>query len=223
GLVGGGIWVWYKLTEDVRNAKQAVEDFPDISDITHEQAESLREMSGAVTGLNTELTVLGDGTDFSVISGHFETLGAEIETLNNDRIQSLRENFQSLPTDVQEALAESVQASIDNIEGQTKRVEEIFNRLTEIQRQAYDENGEMRQEYVQEIKGLTDELMSHYAIALAENEQQYQEIFTNLTRDRSQLTYDELETRRGYLKDSLGNERTMYESHLDDLWQLREG
>ena len=221
-LVGGGIWVWDKLTEDVRNAKQAVEDFPDISDITHEQAESLRAMGEAVGNVGTEIATLNSGSDLSTLQGNLSTIGSEIDRLNQDKIAQLRSDFQSLPSDIQGALAESVEASINNIEGQTQRVEEIFNRLTEIQKQAYDETGAMRAEYIQEVKGLTDELMSFYATALAETPEQYREIHANLTRTLGELNEQELEQRRQYITQSLDTERQAYQEHMDTLFQLKK-
>ena len=85
------------LTEDAREAHQAMQEFPSIEGITAEQAAHLRSVSDEVALINTELSTLGEGTDMEGLTEAITTIGNDIGTLNDEKIIALEESFKALP------------------------------------------------------------------------------------------------------------------------------
>src|SRR5699024_9237317 len=127
-LVGAGIWVWRDLTRDVREAKQALEDFPDISNITADQADSLRGVNDELVAINTGLSTLGDTGDLSLLSGGLGTIANEIERINTQKIEDLKEGFATLPSNVQESLQGAFEETIGMLENQVNQAEVTMDR-----------------------------------------------------------------------------------------------
>ncbi|MBK0347897.1 phage tail tape measure protein [Aerococcaceae bacterium zg-ZJ1578] len=219
-LVGVGTAA-YLLTKDFVELKKAAQEFPDISNITVAQAESLRAMSDNLVAVNTELSLM-NGMSLSSVTEGMAGLADEIGKLNSEKIETLRQDFESLPKSVQEGLKESFDATIKNIEDQTSRVQEIMNRMNEIAEHAFDENGQMYESYLLETQLLADEMMSYYSFALAENAEQQKEIYANLTKDISDMNVKELLKRQNYLNKALKKEESLYQEHKNSLFKLKQ-
>lgn len=211
----------YLATDDMRKMYDRMNEFPDITGITEEQAESLRSMKDEVNGINTEVSLLG-GADLSGVASNVSDLASEISELNTQKIKDLREDFSKLPQDVQEALSDSLEKTIQNIEEQTSRVEAVANRINELAKNAYDENGVMLEQYMLEMQLLTDEMMTHYSFALAENADQQQEIYRYLTRSVTELEQEELFKRGEYLQQALDKETSLYEEQKQTLFDMKK-
>ncbi|MBS4462844.1 phage tail tape measure protein [Aerococcaceae bacterium zg-B36] len=219
-LAGVGT-VAYLLTKDFFDLQKAMQDFPDISNITVPQAESLRAMSDNLVSVNTELSLM-NGMSLSSVTEGMAGLADEIGRLNSEKIATLRQDFESLPKSVQEGLKESFDATIKNIEDQTSRVQDIMNRMSEISKHAFDENGQMYESYLVETQLLADEMMSYYSFALAKNADDQREIYANLKKDLSEMDLNELEKRRNYLLDAVDKEEALYKEHKDKLFKLKQ-
>lgn len=219
-LAGIGTYA-YMATEDLRKMDQAIRDFPDLPEITLPQAESLWAMSDSLNAINTEISLM-DGANIATVAESMGTLGTEISNLNNEKIQRLKEDFESLPQSVQEGLRDSLQATIQNIEEQTSRVQEIMNRMNEISKHAFDENGQMYESYITEMQLLSDEMMSYYSFALSETAEEQVKIYEHLTRNLSELTLNELDTREQYLQQAFDKEVELYRSQQEKLYNLKK-
>lgn len=214
GVLAGvtALYLGYQyLNSDTRKAAQAQKDFPDISGITHAQAESIREMSDEVNNLNVQMGALSTETDMSGVTRDISNLGAEIKTLNDEKLANLKESFAQLPASVQEALQDSLNKTIQNIEDQTNRVEQVTNRMNEIAEKAIDNHGKIPERYLKEVNGLTQEMLGHYAVALGETAEQTEQIYTTLTAKHAQMNDQQLLDRRDFLKKSLDMTNEKYD------------
>ena len=189
----------YLATDDMRKMYDRMNEFPDITDITEEQAESLRGMKDDVNNLNIELGNLNENTDLGDVQESLSSLGDEIKNLNDDRIASLRKSFEELPPAVQQALESSLNATIQKIEDSSERVEQINNRLSEIMEQTVENSGVIPERYLQEVHGLTQEMFGLYSMALGETVEQANEIYQVLTMKHKDMNENQLLDRRNYL------------------------
>ena len=215
-LVGGGIWVWNEMTEDIRAAKQAVEDFPSIEGITAKQAASLREVADEVANINVEMGLLNEGADLSNLGANIQGLGDEISKINLDKIDTIKERFARLPVEVQDIFRETTEATIAGLEGQVSRVEEITNRMNEIITNA---GKDMTKNQIAEIQGLTSEMMSIYARSITDTAKQAEEVYRLLIADISELDGEMLTARKDANSRMLREEGERYQQELTDLRQ----
>ena len=225
--VGGGLAIlggaYAMVNSEAYQAKEAMEQFPNIEGITGRQADSLRGLAKEITSVNANLDSLGTARDVSGLTGNLSSIAKEIDKLNQEKIDRIRESFSRLPADVQESLKATVDASIANIEAQTQRVDEIINRMNEIgnNTDAF-KKGVLSPEYVQEMKSLTNEMMGYYAGALADTAEQEKQIRQTLTQDVTQMEHNALNQRQGYLEGFLAEEDRMYRRQQQDLWNLKK-
>ena len=215
-LVGGGIWVWNEMTKDIREAKQAVEDFPSIEGITADQAASLREVADEVANINVEMGLLNEGADLSNLGANIQGLGDEISKINLDKINTIKERFARLPVEVQEIFQETTDATIAGLEGQLTRVEQITNRMNEIITNAGED---MTKNQIAEIQGLTSEMMSIYARSITDTAKQAEEVYRLLIADISELDGEMLTARKDANSRMLREEGERYQQELTDLRQ----
>lgn len=221
GTLGVLAGAYLLVNSEAAQAYRRMQEFPDISNLSEAQAQSLRSMSDEVVSLGVELDTLNTASNFDNLQGSLQGLAGEIDRLNSDRINELRENFKALPSDVQESLSGALEQAVSNIESQTSRVQEVMDEINRLTKQGLDENGVLQNAYVQQVQALTDELFSYYALALSENEQQYQEIYGNLTQDISQMTKDGLDQRLKYIEGAMTQEKDLYQQQRDALFQMR--
>lgn len=210
------------LNSEAKKANDRLEEFPNITDVTEAQAKSLRRVADNVNAVAVEMEVLDSNTDLSNATGHISSLASEVKTLNDERITQLRDNFSKLPQDVQASLQNSLDATIANIEAQTDRVDEVVNRISEIAEAGYDEQGILRGEYVQEMKSLSDELMSYYSFSLSENADQQVQIYESLTKDITQMNREELATRGQAVVDAVRAEEALYEEQKQSYFEMKQ-
>lgn len=210
------------ITEDSRKAYEAVKDFPDIRGITAEQAESLRRTKDEVIGIKTELDILGQGGDFTNLTTNLTAIGDEIKNLNDEKIKTLQDNFAKLPKTIQDALSETVSNAIKGIEEQTAEVEKTLERIDEIANKKYDKNGVLQESYITEQALLAHKMLDYYAQTLSENEQQYNDFMNHMSRDRSELTTNELTTRSSYLQKALESERNLHQEQFNAIEAMRQ-
>ena len=220
GATIGLALVYRHLTKDAREANQAMADFPDISGVTVAQADSLRGVSKEIQQMSVGLETLHEHSDLSMLSEGIAGVGNEIQRLNTQKINEVREALSSLPPEVQEALKGSVDAYIEQIEGSTDRVGDIIQRINQLMAEGMDETGALSRQKLMEIEGLTHEMLSHYAMALSEDMEQYQEILGTLTKSVTQMTEKELVQRGKIIGDAIRTETEMYEQQMEDLHQL---
>lgn len=217
-LVAGLGLAYYKLTEDTRKAHRAQKEFPDISKITHEQAESIRGLQNDFHNLNVEMGNLGTTTNVSSVSESLATIGDEVQRLNENKIAKLREEFEQLPESVQASLANALERTIQNIEDQTSRVSEVAERMKHITEKTLENGGVIPERYLQEVQGLTQEMMWHYAMSLSETATQAEEIYGTLTRSHKQMSQQQLLDRRDYLKEAIRLEKEAYAENKESLY-----
>lgn len=220
----------YLATDDMRKMYARMNEFPDITGVTERQATSLRSMADEVAGINTQLDLLDDGyVNFDTLKENVSGLATEIGKLNDEKIQNLKENFKKLPESVQEALRESLEKTISNIEEQTSRVNDVLQRINEIEQKGMDENGLLRENYVTEMKGLNDELLTYYSISLAENAEQQKEIYSALTMDFKSMTEEQFwsdgaqkqwQLRADNIKKLYDSEKTLYQEQQQVLYDM---
>lgn len=220
----------YLATDDMRKMYDRMNEFPDITDITEEQAESLRAMKDEIAGINTQIELLDEGyVDFSTLKEDVSGLATEIGKLNDEKIKNLKENFEKLPEAVQESLSASLEKTITNIEQQTTRVNDVLKRINEIEQKGMDENGLLRENYVTEMKGLNDELLTYYSVSLADNAEQQKEIYSRLTMDFKSMTEEqfwsdsvqEQWTLRGQnIKEMSNSETALYQEQQQILYDM---
>lgn len=215
-LVGGGIWVWNEMTEDIRAAKQAVEDFPSIEGITADQAASLREVADEVANINVEMGLLNEGADLSNLGANIQGLGDEISKINLDKIDTIKERFARLPVEVQDIFRETTEATIAGLEGQVARVEQITNRMNEIIANA---GKDMTKNQIAEIQGLTSEMMSIYAVSITDTAKQAEQVYKLMTANVSDLNENMLSERKDINSQLLREEGARYQQELSDLRQ----
>lgn len=217
-----GYVAWKTWGEEAWNSYQRVKEFPDISNLTSEQAESLRSVKDEVSGLVAEMSALNSTSDLQSVSENVGTLADEILRLNTQKIEDLEAVFARMPESVKENLSTSLEELIANIEAQSQEVITAMERIDEISRKGVDENGRLRKEYFNEMRGLTDQMLQYYSYALSEDADQQRQIYQTLTKDRTQMTVDELETRVKYWEDSRQKAIELSKQEQDDYYQLRK-
>lgn len=217
GLVAGAYWY---LASESGKAYRRMQEFPDISGVTETQAQSLRNLADEVATVGVELDTLNTATDFTNLNSGIQGIGSEIEKLNNDKINKLREDFKTLPTDVQKALAGALEQTIAGIESQTSRVQEVMDEINRLTQQGLDENGVLQDAYMQHIRNLSDEMMTYYSLSLAENAEQQREIYQHLTADITEMSREQLSQRIQYLNQAREQENALYQQQQDALFAM---
>lgn len=221
GVVALGV-AYSVLTAESAKAHARMKEFPTISNITEEQANSLRGMKDEIVSVGVELDALSTATDFSELTTSLSSIGEEIGSLNSEKIQKLKESLAALPTDMQKALQPSVELAIQGLEEQATKADAIINRINEITKNGLDENGKLKQQYVEEMRSLSSSLMTYYAEALSENADQYNEIYGYLTRNLSELTVEELGMRIEYIEEALDKETELYTNQRNALFEIKK-
>lgn len=217
-----GYAAWKTWGEEAWNAYTRAKEFPDISGITQKQAESLRAMREHIQGVSVEIGNIGKGISMDGLATSLSGISEEVRKLSDEKVAKLKENFKALPKDVQEALKESFEATINDIQAKATEAENAVKRIQELQTSGLDPEGVLKPEYQSEVMALSDKVMRYYAESLAENAQQYEQIYASFTKNLSQMTEEELGARFNYIDKALESETALYQKQQDALFAMKK-
>lgn len=222
--VGGGLWAWRELTEEARLTNQALKDYPDITGITGEQAESLNKVKTSFEELDVAFNTLGTNSvgHSDTVIGAVNDIVTEINELNSDKLDDLNESLKDLPPDVQGAIQQVLSDSIGLAESQITRAQEIASEISSIYETAKQEQRDLHDFELQRVMGLEAELQGIYSRVLGNSFEQQQQIYANLTQGLADMTTKQLEERQFIILDYAQKEaNTLKQAKegLETAWQ----
>ncbi|WP_028124727.1 phage tail tape measure protein [Eremococcus coleocola] len=221
GLTALGAGFAYVASEAIKSQRIQA-NFPSITDVTDKQAASLYRVRDAYTKVGAEISNLNQNSNMDSVVGGLGEIQGEIEKLNSEKIDKLRESFAKLPESVQGNLKGSLDATIKNIEQQTQRVQDAMDRLGDIQEKTVKNSGVIPEKYLKEVQGLTQEILGDYAISLGKTAKQTDQIYQQMTKSYKDMTGQEVLMREEQIKKFRSAEDKLYQEQLDAFHQYAQ-
>lgn len=195
------------LTEDARNAHNAIQEFPNIDGVTHEQAESIRSTYDAYSELGIALeTLAGQTMTYAdTVKGAVSDIVDEIARINKENIEGLSELYKDLPPQVAALYDELMQEEERVGEHRVNRAKQVQDSITEIIQNASDEQRQLTQAEQQFIIQARNELAALQAESLGATAEQSRQIYDTLTADLASMNREQLITHEQNIRTALQN------------------
>lgn len=195
GLVAGGLaagyGAWKLFGEEAWNSSQRVKDWGvDVGQTTTETMNKVKTNTGEAAG---QFSLMAQGLDVDVpaMTGNFVTMGQTIEQSLLEKVKGLDKLIKQLPDTVDTATQELLQNEKDKTEEALKTVQENNNYISQIKKNAANENRELSIQEMQTISDLSKNTTEAYVSTLDVSTKKRKEILAAMTGDVEQASEKE--------------------------------
>ncbi|MFL2135446.1 phage tail tape measure protein [Ruoffia sp. FAM 24228] len=204
----GGLYAAYRvLTEESRNAHNAISEFPSIDGVTHEQAESIRETYDAYSDLTISLETLSGQTlaYADTVSSAVSDIVSEIKRINSDNIEEMAELYKELPPQVAAMYDDLIQQEERVGNHRISRSQQVQADILQIMEQAQEDKRNLTDAEQQYLIQARNELAALQAESLGANAEQSRQIYDTLTADLASMNSEQLMVHQQNIQSALQN------------------